>query len=238
MQTGFSRTIRTNSTSRLLKERIRCVDRCFHTIFGTVDRLSMQEENEKVVETVIQPERIRSAEVADAVFRKERKRVFDFIRRRVGNEADAEDILEDVFYQLLSSYSVTEPIEKMMSWLFTVARNRIIDWYRKRKHLPLPVNEDDPYLPMNIPELTADPAANPEGLYARSSLWAELEEALADLPEEQRDVFVMNELEGKTFKEIAEKTGEPINTLLSRKRYAVLYLRERLQELYDEFDFV
>ena len=172
---------------------------------------------------------------ADAVFRSERKRLFDFIRRRVRTEADAEDILGDVFYQLVASYSVTEPIEKMTSWLLTVARNKIIDWYRKRKPESFRQQADDSALPLNLEDILYDPGQNPDVLYARSLVWTELTDALEDLPDEQRDVFVMHELEGKSFKEIAELTGEPVNTLLSRKRYAVLYLREALQELYDDF---
>ena len=174
---------------------------------------------------------------AEQTFRTERKRLFDFIRRRVRTEEDAEDILSDVFYQLISSYSVTEPIEKMTSWLFTVARNKIIDWYRKKRPESLPRDLNDPSLPLNLEDILYDPTQNPDQVYARSLVWTELAEALDELPEEQKQVFVMHELEGKSFKEIAEQTGEPINTLLSRKRYAVLFLREKLQEMYDEFDF-
>ena len=180
-----------------------------------------------------------AAAAADAAFRSERKRLFDFIRRRVRTEADAEDILADVFYQMIASYSVTEPIEKMTSWLLTVVRNKIIDWYRKRKPESLRQRADESALPQNLPlnleDILFDPGHNPDVLYARSLVWTELADALEDLPDEQRDVFVMHELEGKSFKEIAELTGEPVNTLLSRKRYAVLYLREALQELYDDF---
>jgi RNA polymerase sigma factor (sigma-70 family) len=174
---------------------------------------------------------------AEHTFRTERKRLYDFIRRRVRTNEDAEDIVEDVFYQLLSSYSVTEPIEKMTSWLFTVARNKVIDWYRKKRPESLPRDYDDPSLPLNLEDILYDPTQNPDQVYARSLVWTELAEALDELPEEQKQVFVMHELEGKSFKEIAEITGEPQNTLLSRKRYAVLYLREQLQELYDEFEF-
>ena len=175
-----------------------------------------------------------AAVAADAAFRSDRKRLFDFIRRRVRTEADAEDILADVFYQLVVSYSVTEPIEKMTSWLLTVARNKIIDWYRKRKPESYRQWEDESALPLNLEDILYDPGQNPEVLYERSLLWTELADALEDLPDEQRDVFIMHELEGKGFKEIAEITGEPVNTLLSRKRYAILCLREALQELYDD----
>lgn len=175
--------------------------------------------------------------------RSERGRLFSFILRRVGSPEDAEDILQDVFYQLVTSYSVTEPIEKMTSWLFTVARNKVIDWYRRRKPVPAISQrianldaESDASLPLNLEEILFDPAETPDQAYARSVVWSELADALDELPENQRQVFIMHELEGKTFKEIAAQTGDPVNTLLSRKRYAVLFLRERLQELYNEFE--
>jgi RNA polymerase sigma factor (sigma-70 family) len=203
----------------------------------------MKEEEELLVDAVTLENRTQAAAAADAAFRSERKRLFDFIRRRVRTEADAEDILADVFYQMVASYSVTEPIEKMTSWLLTVARNKIIDWYRKRKPESFRQRTDESVLPQNLPlnlplnleDILFDPGQNPDVLYARSLVWTELADALEDLPDEQRDVFVMHELEGKSFKEIAEITGEPVNTLLSRKRYAVMYLREALQELYDDF---
>jgi RNA polymerase sigma factor (sigma-70 family) len=155
--------------------------------------------------------------------RRERERLLGFIKRRVRDESDAEDIVQDVFYQLAASYSVTEPIEKLTAWLFRVARNKIIDWYRRR-HPHAELSEA-------LPDHDQSPATHLE----RVVMGEQLEEALDELPEAQREVFVLNELEGMSFKEIAEITGEPLNTLLSRKRYAVLYLRERLQELYDEF---
>ena len=175
-----------------------------------------------------------TATTLDQTVRSERKRLLDFIRKRVRNQSDAEDILQDVFYQLAMSYSVTEPIEKMTAWLFTVARNKIIDWYRKRRPDSLPADQDDPSAPLNLEEILFDPRQNPDRVYARSLVWTELSDALDELPDEQREVFVMHELEGRSFKEIAEITGEPLNTLLSRKRYAVLFLREQLQELYKE----
>ena len=172
---------------------------------------------------------------ADSAVRSHRSQLLEFIRRRVRTEEDAEDILQDVFYQFVSSYSITEPIEKLSSWLFAVARNRIIDWYRKRKHRgPQPVDADTG-LPLNLEDILFDPMQEPDEVYVHSLVWTELAEALDDLPEEQREVFVLHELEGKSFKEIAALTGESVNTLLSRKRYAVLSLRGALQELYDEF---
>jgi|ERR1041385_1650761 RNA polymerase sigma factor (sigma-70 family) len=169
----------------------------------------------------------------DTAIQADRKRLFDFIRRRVRTSEDAEDILQDVFYQLVTSYSVTEPIERLTSWLFTVAKNKVIDWYRKRRPQSLPFDEENEG-PLNLENILFDPTQNPDEVYARSLVWTELTDALDELPEEQRQVFVMHELEGKNFKEIAEITGESINTLLSRKRYAVLFLREQLKELYDE----
>ena len=164
----------------------------------------------------------------------ERRRLLDFIRRRVRSEADAEDILQDVFYQLAATDSVAEPIEQLTSWLFTVARNKIIDWYRKKKPESLQVESSEDDTRLGLAELLLDPRQNPDDVYARSLLWDEFADALDDLPDNQREVFMMHEFEGKSFKEIATITGESVNTLLSRKRYAVLFLREQLQELYDE----
>jgi RNA polymerase sigma factor (sigma-70 family) len=176
----------------------------------------------------------RDASLTQTV-KSERGRLLDFIRRRVSTEEDAEDILQDVLFQLAANYSVTDPIERITAWLFTVARNKIIDWYRKKKPLPLPRDSEEE-LPVNLEQILFDPTQDPDKVYARSLVWTELADALDDLPEEQRRVFIMHELEGKSFREIAAMTGEPINTLLSRKRYAVLLLRERLQELYEEFE--
>ena len=175
-----------------------------------------------------------AALTVEQAYRTERKRIFDFIRRRVNAEEDAEDILQDVFYQLATNYDVAEPIENLAGWLFTVARNKITDWYRKRKPEPISSNATNDDAPDVITQI-ADPSQNPEELLLRQAVWEELNDALDELPSEQRDVFVMHELEGRSFKEIAEITGAPLNTLLSRKRYAVLFLRERLQELYDDF---
>lgn len=161
------------------------------------------------------------------------KRLLGFIRKRVNNEADAEDILQDVFYQLIGN---TQPIEQLTGWLFTVARNKITD--KSRKHKPdlledLFSNADGEEL-LNWTEMFFDATANPETDYLRSLFWEALNNALKELPEEQRTVFEMNELEGIPFKEISERTGVSVNTLLSRKRYAVLHLRERLQTLRNE----
>ncbi len=186
-----------------------------------------------------QQERAAPDAIVERTIRTERKRLFDFIRSKVRSSADAEDILQDVFYQLLTSYSVAEPIERLTAWLFTVARNRVIDWYRKHKatslQSPLP-GEADP--PLTLEDILFDPLQDPEELYFRSLVWTELTDSLDELPDEQRQVFVMHELEGKSFREIAEETGQPMNTLLSRKRYAVLYLRTRLEQLYSELSTV
>jgi len=161
------------------------------------------------------------------------RRLLGFIRKRVTNEADAEDILQDVFYQFIGN---PEPIEQVTSWLFTVARNKIIDRQRKKK----PEAIEDIYgaaedeLAFDWTEIFFDDSENPETAYLRSLFWDALDNALNELPPEQKEVFVMNEIDGIPFKEIAAATGQTINTLLSRKRYAVLHLRDRLRVLKDE----
>jgi RNA polymerase sigma factor (sigma-70 family) len=168
---------------------------------------------------------------------KERSRLRNFIRRRVPDPSDAEDIVQEVFYELVEANRLLMPIEHVTGWLFRVARNRIIDLLRKRK----PENfsdaavEDSDGEMLQIEDLLPSPDAGPEALYFRNVLLDELELALDELPEEQHDVFVAHELEGRSFKEMAAETGVSVNTLLSRKRYAVLHLRERLQSIYDEF---
>ena len=184
---------------------------------------------------ILEPEAAHRSAVVDRAARAERTRLLEFIRRRVRNETDAEDLLQDVFYQLATSYNVAEPIENLTAWLFTVARNKITDWYRKRKPVLAPVQQDEEG-PLNLEEILFDPNDSPDLAFWRSSVWSELSEALEDLPEEQRMVFIWNELEGRSFREISAMTGVPMNTLLSRKRYAVLYLREQLQELYNELE--
>lgn len=162
------------------------------------------------------------------------KRLMGFIRKRVNNEADAEDIMQDVFYQFIGN---TQPIEQMTAWLFTVARNKIIDRQRKKRPDALEDlfgQEEGEEGGLNWTEFLFDASDNPEKDYLRQVFWEELNNALSELPEEQRQVFILNELEGVPFKEIAERTGETVNTLLSRKRYAVLHLRNRLSVLKDE----
>jgi RNA polymerase sigma factor (sigma-70 family) len=163
-----------------------------------------------------------------------RPRLLSFIRKRVQTDEDAEDILQDVFYQFLSNYRVTQPIEQLSAWLYTVARNRIVDWYRARRHRARRPTDEETGLPLNLEEILFDPSDEPDRVLLRGAVWEALADALDDLPEAQSEVFVMHELEGKSFKEIAEITGENINTLLSRKRYAVLALRDALQDMYNE----
>ena len=172
------------------------------------------------------------------ILAREQAKLRQFIRKRVPNESDAEDIFQDVFYELVAAYRLMKPVEQAGAWLFRVARNRIIDLFRHKRpvvlgngSIPLPENGEA----RQWEELLPSPEAGPEALYARSILLEELDAALDDLPEEQRDVFVAHELEGTSFKEMSETTGVSINTLLSRKRYAVLQLQRRLRAIYSEF---
>src|SRR5436309_7438578 len=172
-----------------------------------------------------------------AIFAEQRSRLRNFIRRRVPDPRDAEDILQDAFYKLVEANRLLMPIDHVTSWLFRVARNRITDLFRKKKPETFShasVADEDGEL-LQIEDLLPSPDAGPEALYFRNALLDQLELALDELPEEQREVFVAHELDGHSFKELAAATGVSVNTLLSRKRYAVLHLRERLQSIYDEF---
>ena len=174
--------------------------------------------------------------ISEAV-EQEQARLRAFIRRRVPDQGDAEDILQDVFYELVQAYRLLQPIEQVGAWLFRVARNRITDRFRKKQFVSssdLQATSEDGET-LSLEDLLPSPDAGPEAAYARSLLVDELEDALDELPREQREVFVAHEIEGRTFKQIAADTGAGVNTLLSRKRYAVLYLRQRLEEIYDEF---
>ena len=170
------------------------------------------------------------------VVKREQSRLRNFIRRRVPDPRDAEDILQDVFYELVEANRLLMPIEHVTGWLFRVARNRIIDLFRKKR--PERFSEtavaDEDGERLQFEDLLPSPDAGPEALYARNVLLDELELAVDELPEEQREVFVAHELEGRSFKEMAAESGVSVNTLLSRKRYAVLHLRERLQSIYHE----
>jgi RNA polymerase sigma factor (sigma-70 family) len=171
------------------------------------------------------------------VIAEERPRLRNFIRKRVPNEADVEDLLQEVFYELVQASRLLKPIDYVTGWLFRVARNRVTDFFRKKK----PENfsdaalEDDDGELLEIEDLLPSPDAGPEALYMRGLLLDELQRALAELPREQREVFVAHELDGRSFREFSDESGVSVNTLLSRKRYAVLHLRERLQGIHDEF---
>ena len=172
-----------------------------------------------------------------AVVEEQQSRLRNFIRKRVPNESDVEDLLQEVFYELLAAHRLLMPIDYVTGWLFRVARNRITDLFRKKKpenFTDASVMDEDGEL-LRIEDLLPSPDDGPEALYLRSVLLDELEFALDELPAEQREVFVAHELEGRSFKEISADTGVNVNTLLSRKRYAVLHLRERLQSIHDEF---
>ncbi len=165
----------------------------------------------------------------------EGSRLRRFIQRRVADAGDAEDLLQEVFYEFVEAVRLLTPIEQVGAWLFRVARNRIIDRFRKREPEELrDVSIDDQTFALD--ELLPSPDAGPEALFARGVLLDEIDAALEELPEEQRDVFVAHELEGRSFKELAAETGVSINTLLSRKHYAVVHLRRRLRDIYDEFN--
>jgi RNA polymerase sigma factor (sigma-70 family) len=168
---------------------------------------------------------------------REQSRLRSFIRGRVPDPRDAEDILQEVFYELVEANRLLMPIEHVTGWLFRVARNRISDLFRQKQPESLGeaavVDDDDERL--QLADLLPSSEAGPEALHARNALLAELEQAVAELPDEQRAVFLAHELEGRSFKEMAAQTGVSVNTLLSRKRYAVLRLREQLQNIYDDF---
>src|SRR5579863_37212 len=186
----------------------------------TLDRMS-DEQNRRISEAI----------------EREQTRLRNFIRKSVPNHGDAEDILQDVFYSLVEAYRLMDPIEQVGAWLFRVARNRITDLFRKRKPEPftdaIAVAEDGDKLLLE--DLLPSPDAGPDAADARAVLLEELDDALEGVPEEQREVFIAHEMEGRSFKELAAETGLSVNTLLSRKHYAVLHLRQRLQAIYDEF---
>jgi RNA polymerase sigma factor (sigma-70 family) len=165
------------------------------------------------------------------IVQREQARLRSFVRKRVADEMDVEDILQDVFFELLETYRLMKPVEQAGAWLFRVARNRIVDFFRKKRPVPFPEDSDGLTLEESLPS----PDAGPEEAYARRLLWEELEAALEELPKDQRDVFIAHEIDGRSFKDLASETGLSVNTLLSRKRYAVLHLRKRLKAISDEF---
>lgn len=187
----------------------------------TVRALDVTGQNRRITETI----------------ERERTRLRNFIRKRVGDIDDAEDILHDVFSELIEATRLMKPIEHASAWLFRVARNRITDWFRRRKpdvsiDAPVATAQGGAQL---FADLLPSAEAGPEAAYARRVLLEELDAALDDLPEEQRDVFVAHEIEGRSFRELASETGLPLNTLLARRHYAVGRLRRRLQAIHDEF---
>jgi RNA polymerase sigma factor (sigma-70 family) len=171
------------------------------------------------------------------VIQREYRRLFQFIRTRVDDQGDAEDILQDVFFELIEAYRLMQPVEQVGAWLYRVARNRIIDRFRRQR---LSAGNDTRAVTgeeesLALEDLLPSRDAGPEAEYARSVLVEELEAAIDDLPEEQRSIFIAHQLQGRSFKEIADETGLNINTLLSRKRYAILHLRRRLKAIYEEY---
>ncbi|MDQ2777240.1 MAG: sigma-70 family RNA polymerase sigma factor [Acidobacteriota bacterium] len=192
------------------------------------------------MEDVLSPDGVTSEQnrrISETIAR-EQARLRQFIRRRVPDDGDAEDIFQEVFYELVDAYRLMKPVEQVGAWLFRVARNRIIDLFRSKR--PAILGNDSMFTAeggeaREWEDLLPSPDAGPEAAYARSVLLEELDAALEELPEEQRDVFVAHEIEGRTFRELSEAMGLSVNTLLSRKRYAVLRLRRRLQAIYKEF---
>jgi RNA polymerase sigma factor (sigma-70 family) len=179
---------------------------------------------------------LEDQQISEAIER-EKPRLRNFIRKRVADQSDAEDILQEVFYELVEAYRMMKPVEQVTAWLFRVARNRITDLFRSRKReasaeQPAPSEDGEE---SQWEDLLPSPDAGPEAAYVRRVLVEEMDAALDELPEEQREVFVAHEFLGYSFKELAEQTGISVNTLLSRKRYAVLHLRQRLQTIYDDF---
>lgn len=173
--------------------------------------------------------------ISDAV-RRESGRLRAFIRRHVFDERDAEDVLQDVFIELVGAHRILQPLDEVSGWLFQVARNRIVDLFRKRRTQARVIEPLAEELELSeLHELLAAPDADPDAQVAREALLEQIEEALLELPPEQREVFIAHELEGVSFRDLAQRTGTSLNTLLSRKRYAVLHLRRRLQAVYDEW---
>jgi RNA polymerase sigma factor (sigma-70 family) len=184
--------------------------------------LMTEEQNRRIAETV----------------KREQGRLRSFIRKRVLDESDVEDILQEVFYELVQAYRLMKPLEQVGAWLFRVARNRIIDRFRSRKQEalrsdPAGATEEAERFPWE--DMLPSPDTGPEAAYARELLLEEIDAALDELPEEQREVFVAHEFEGRSFRELAEASGVSVNTLLSRKHYAAVYLRRRLRSIYEEF---
>lgn len=197
------------------------------TIFSGLDRLQGMETTFSLDAAMADQDHRLAAAI-----RRERGRLGSFIRRRVPDPDEAEDILQDVFFEFVSAWRLPDPIEQVGAWLFQVARNRIVDRFRKHRETSFPEADDDSRLDLLLP----DPGAGPEAAYTRALLLDALKTALDELPENQRAVFIGHELEGRSFKAMADESGTSINTLLGRKRLAVRQLRARLQTFYDELD--
>ncbi|MBL0741314.1 RNA polymerase sigma factor [Chryseolinea sp. Jin1] len=178
-------------------------------------------------------------QMKEETFLREKDKLLGFIRNRVNSVEEAEDIMQDVFYQFVAGYDTIESLDRVTSWLFSVARNKIIDRYRrdaarpKRADLEMLAGSDDD-APLTLQDILPDLGNTPEDAYLRDVIWDAIMDALDDLPAEQRQIFILNEIEERGFREISEETGVSINTLLSRKRYAILALRKKLQRLYKD----
>lgn len=206
----------------------------FPTIFAAVNRLQNQMKETLVLERIQREQDQRISETVE----REGARLRSFIRRRVADQGDAEDILQEVFYEFVQAYRLMKPVEEVSGWLFRVARNRIIDLFRRRKpggslSDPVVVAEDGEELLLQ--DLLPSPDAGPDTAYARSVLLEELDDALDELPQGQREVFIAHEIEGRSFKELSKEMGVSVNTLLARKHRAVTHMRQRLQAIHDEF---
>lgn len=178
-------------------------------------------------------------QIKENTFLKEKDKLLGFIRNRVSSLEEAEDILQDVFYQFVAGYETIESLDRVTSWLYSVARNKIIDRYRRDASRPKQtdfelVSGKDDDAPLTLQDILPDLDNSPESTLLREAIWDEITDALAELPADQREIFIQNEIEEKGFREISEETGVSINTLLSRKRYAILALRKRLQKFYDD----
>ena len=167
------------------------------------------------------------------VYQTERSRLLAFIKSKVPSIEDAEDLLQDVFYSTLQSVSITQPIENIAGWLYKSAKNKIVDWYRKKKLPTVSIHRDEESVSISLEDVLSEFRSNPEHEFYRNILIDEITESIEELPESQKLVFIWNAIEGLTFKEISEMTGESIKTLLSRKHYAVRFLRNRLKEIND-----
>jgi RNA polymerase sigma factor (sigma-70 family) len=178
-------------------------------------------------------------EIKQNTFLKEKDKLLGFIRSRVGTVEEAEDILQDVFYQFIEGFNSIQSLDRVTSWLYSVARNKIIDRYRRDASRPQRTDFEilsgkDEDAPLTLQEILPDLDNSPESILLREAIWEQITEALAELPAEQREIFILNEIEEKSFREISEQTGTSINTLLSRKRYAIMALRKSLQKFYDD----